>query len=103
MEGHIYRIIQQITTIGRDLDNHLVMRSSFVSRNHAEIRYEEGVYTIVDKKSTSGVYVNGGKIKTVELSSEDLIQLADATLMFVIDPEDLADKSRKDTEPLPNN
>lgn len=102
MDGQAYRLIHQITTIGRHLDNDLVLQSPFISRYHAEIRYEEGVYTIEDKNSTGSVFVNDKKITSAELSSGDIIKLAYNTLIFVIDTDNLADNGERITEPIPD-
>ncbi|MEX2260844.1 MAG: SpoIIE family protein phosphatase [Bryobacteraceae bacterium] len=60
--------------IGRQTDNHLVVRDSRVSRNHARIVFEEGDYFIEDTKSRHGVYVNGVKVERSRLKNSDRIE-----------------------------
>ena len=61
--------------IGRQADNHFVVRDSRTSRNHARIVYEGGQYRIEDSNSRHGVYVNGLKVSNHPLKSEDRIDL----------------------------
>jgi len=48
--------------IGRGQDNHLVLRDSRVSRNHAQIALHNGNCVVQDLESRHGVFVNGEKI-----------------------------------------
>src|ERR1700674_4649590 len=48
--------------IGRQGDNHLVLRDNRASRTHARIVSENGEYFIEDLDSRHGVYVNGDKL-----------------------------------------
>jgi serine phosphatase RsbU (regulator of sigma subunit) len=47
--------------IGRQSDNHLVLRDNRVSRVHARILREQGDYFIEDLNSRHGLYVNGAR------------------------------------------
>jgi pSer/pThr/pTyr-binding forkhead associated (FHA) protein len=46
-------------TIGRGVDNDLVLPDGNVSTRHAKISYRDGKFVMVDNHSTNGVYVNG--------------------------------------------
>src|SRR2546423_6393603 len=59
--------------IGRQADNHLVMRDSRTSRLHAQILIENGEYVIEDAGSRHGVFVNGARIERHTLRSSDRI------------------------------
>ncbi|MBL8228219.1 MAG: SpoIIE family protein phosphatase [Bryobacterales bacterium] len=48
-------------TIGRQADNHLVLRDNRASRNHARIGCDESGYFIEDLNSRHGVMVNGAR------------------------------------------
>jgi pSer/pThr/pTyr-binding forkhead associated (FHA) protein len=74
---------QQVTTLGRQLENDIVFHEEYLSRYHAEIIYQNGTYILYDKESTSGTYVNGQKIDCCVLNSGDLISLANISIMFV--------------------
>jgi phosphoserine phosphatase RsbU/P len=59
--------------IGRQGDNHLVLRDNRASRSHARIVAEGGDYFIEDLKSRHGVYVNGNRVNRHKLSNSDRI------------------------------
>ena len=88
------------TTIGRQLGNDLVFHEEFLSRQHAEIVYEDGKYILYDKQSTSGTYVNGKKIERCILNSGDLICFANINLMFVNNNAQIAVKATGTTKTL---
>lgn len=60
--------------IGRQGDNHLVLRDSRISRVHAQIVLEEGEYAIEDLGSRHGVYVNGLRTARQRLEASDRIE-----------------------------
>ena len=76
-------LMKRVTTLGRQLGNDVVFHEEFLSRFHAEIISENGTYTLEDKNSTSGTFVNGKKIDRCVLNSGDLIGLANIYIMFV--------------------
>jgi len=49
--------------IGRAPDNHLVLRDSRVSRNHAQISQTDGICVLEDLGSRHGVWVNGERVR----------------------------------------
>lgn len=93
-------ISREVTRIGRQLDNDIVFHEEFLSRHHAEIRYEDEKYVLIDKKSTSGTFVNGKRIERCILSSGDLISIANINIMFVNNNARIADKSTGLTQSL---
>lgn len=65
----------KVLSVGRAPDNDIVISDPNVSRHHATIRFEGGRYYIQDMDSRNGVYVNGGRISSSEISPEDAIYL----------------------------
>ena len=100
INAQIFPLKKEITTIGRKLDNDLVLQNIEVSRNHAEIRLEDGKYIIHDLKSTSGTFLNNKKIEKSILYSGDLIVLADVPMMFIDESWTLESDPEKDTGEL---
>lgn len=49
--------------IGRAPDNHLVLRDSRISRNHAQIRNDDGQFVLEDLGSRHGAWVNGERVE----------------------------------------
>jgi len=60
-------------TIGRMLDRDLVLESTYVSRKHAEIIYEDGAFYVIDMESRHGTFVNGIRVQRQRLSVRDVI------------------------------
>ena len=89
-----------VIRIGRQLENDIVLHEEFVSRFHAEIRFEEGKYVLQDNGSTSGTFVNGRQINRCVLNSGDLISIATIQMMFVNNNASLIDKARGTTRSL---
>jgi membrane-bound lytic murein transglycosylase D len=54
--------------IGRDEECELRLSDSRVSRFHAEVRFAQGKWWLIDLKSTNGTYVNGEIIDNIELA-----------------------------------
>ena len=55
--------------IGRSPQNDIVLedQGKGVSRTHAELRFEDGRYVLVDKESNNGVWVSGTRVTSVVL------------------------------------
>lgn len=69
-------------TIGRDVDNDLVLDDRRVSRRHSEIRSRLGRYTLYDLQSTNGTFVNGRRVAEIALSGGDRIQIGGTELVL---------------------
>jgi pSer/pThr/pTyr-binding forkhead associated (FHA) protein len=64
-----------VVTLGRALDNDIVLEDSRVSRYHAELRLEGERCRVRDLRSTNGTLVNGRAIAEVALAPGDLISI----------------------------
>lgn len=91
---------KRLTTLGRHLENDIVFQEAFLSRFHAEIVNEDGVYVLYDKQSTSGTFVNSRRIERCILNSGDLISLANISIMFVDNNRKIAQRSLGTTQTL---
>ncbi len=61
-------------TFGRAKDNDIVINSSLVSAHHGKFVLED-VLTIVDNKSTNGLFINGDSKKECVLSDGDIVKI----------------------------
>jgi pSer/pThr/pTyr-binding forkhead associated (FHA) protein len=86
--------------LGRQLENDLVFHEEFVSRFHAEIRYESDAFILYDNGSTGGTFVNGKKIDRCILNSGDLISIGTIQVMFVNNNPRLIDRAKGTTQSL---
>jgi len=68
--------------IGSSRDAGLQLDDRSVSRQHAEIRLEEGRCLLVDLGSTNGTFLNGSRIREAWLSPGDRFQLGRVELLF---------------------
>jgi len=57
--------------------------SRMVSKNHAEIRYEDGEFFLADIGSTNGTFLNGKNVTTSKLKHDDQIMLGPGGIAFV--------------------
>ena len=71
-------------TIGRKSDNNLVLTDPSVSRDHAVIVQENGVFVIVDRGSRHGTCVNGSRIQRQTLKTNDRIDFGVGRNSFAI-------------------
>jgi len=62
-------------SIGRRPEKDLVMSDPRVSRDHAEITFQDGDYYIVDQGSKHGTWVNGERVVRYKLQRQDCIEI----------------------------
>src|SRR5579863_706502 len=60
-------------SIGRQADNHLVLRDNRASRRHCQIVFENGAYVVEDLNSRHGTWVNGERAARRVLRNSDRI------------------------------
>jgi len=78
--------------IGRQPENHLILRDSRVSRSHARIVVENGVYVLEDIGSRHGTFVNGKRVKRKALENTDRVEFGaqdSYQLLFALDGVEL--------------
>ena len=95
----VYSFEKKVIKIGRLEDNDLIIDDPRVSRNHAELRFHEGHYEIVDLNSTGGTFVNGVKIERQILDKGDVITLSGIHLVFGQDEFPQAESTSKYISP----
>ena len=79
----VFPIKEGTTTIGRNIENSIVINDEQVSNNHAAIFTEDLKIWIEDLKSRNGVYLNGKRITSQSLLHDGyLIRLGNTILRF---------------------
>ncbi|MCD1147027.1 FHA domain-containing protein [Peptoniphilus sp. KCTC 25270] len=79
-----YYVLKKKTLIGRSTKNDIVIKDSFVSKNHLNIREEDGIYYINDLDSANGTYLNGEPLyQEEELHNGDRIGVGFIQFLFV--------------------
>ena len=71
--------------LGRGRDNDLVLHNDSISRHHAEIhRPRDGSFVITDLGAGNGIVVNGQQVQKATLQHEDVIELGEVRIRFLI-------------------
>ncbi|NET60432.1 MAG: FHA domain-containing protein [Symploca sp. SIO2E6] len=81
-----FLLTHDLVTIGRALDNSLVLNDDLsVSRHHAQITREKNCYVLTDLRSSDGTSINGTKLSPhtpQPLAESDLIRIGSFELRF---------------------
>lgn len=79
---HSIPLESTMLTIGRGLNNDIILEDTRVSRNHAQLRYRARRFWIADAGSTNGTYVNNHPVEEQALNDGDVISLGGLELTF---------------------
>ncbi len=60
--GQTFDLLQPELTIGRDINNTIVINDAEVSRKHARVFIQGGFYQLEDTGSTNGTFINGQRL-----------------------------------------
>jgi hypothetical protein len=77
--GMEFVIRKQTVTVGRSLENDLVLQAAEVSRRHARLDLNGGTLLLTDLDSTNGTKVNGRPITSRAIAVGDEISFGNAT------------------------
>ena len=81
--GQEHPLTGDTITIGRAVENDIVITSKRVSREHARVRREGWRVVLEDLGSTNGTFLNDERLLSpVALHDEDRIKIGDVTLTF---------------------
>jgi len=81
--GDRHHLNQDLTRLGRDPNNELVLDDITVSRHHAEIERIAAAYFVRDNGSLNGTYVNTQRIDETQLHHGDELQVGKFCLLFI--------------------
>jgi hypothetical protein len=83
--------LQGFNKLGRLMTNDIVLADHSVSREHCVIERRHDGYHLVDEASANGTVVSGKKVRDVQLSRFELLQVGAYRLLFwqgdIDDPE----------------
>src|SRR5438046_10688617 len=83
LNGTIFAIAEDETSIGRDRENVVRLNHPSVSRRHCLIKRDGEQFTISDLDSYNGTFVNGVPVKEQALAHGDRIEIGDIVLLFL--------------------
>ena len=69
-------------TIGRHPDRDLPLDDTMASSHHAELRCEDGAWSIVDLGSSNGTLLNHAPVLSARLAPGDLVQIGGSSFVF---------------------
>ena len=82
-QGERYAITKDRFVIGRGKQSSdLTLKDPNVSRQHAMIEFQNGVYFMVDMGSTNGVEFNGQRIARKQIAEGDVYRICDHDILF---------------------
>ncbi|MFN8533776.1 MAG: FHA domain-containing protein [Dehalococcoidia bacterium] len=84
-ESSVYPLGVGVTTIGRSLDNSIVVPDPTVSRQHAEIHSTPAGWELLDLGSGNGIYHHGHRIERKLLSDNDAFRIGEAVQIVFLD------------------
>jgi hypothetical protein len=82
LAGREFPVSKTLLSIGRGLDNDLVIDDPRVSRHHAQITFRHSHYLLRDLRSTNGTFVNDQPVEAVVLASGDIVSIGGFELEF---------------------
>jgi predicted component of type VI protein secretion system len=82
--GTKHDLTKEVTLLGRDVSNEIILGDSEISRQHSRLTRTPGGYVIEDLGSTNGTFVNGERLMAPRvLKPGDLVALGEnVTLTF---------------------
>ena len=89
--GEMFPLKGDRTTIGRGLQTDVRINDEGISRTHAVVESEGGVYYLSDAGSTNGTFANGDKVDRHPLVEGDRIQIGASSVLKFTYHDDLDD------------
>ena len=79
-------LLQPVVSVGRALDNDIILEDPRVSRHHAQLRRRYGRYVLYDLGSSGGTQINGYPVEECVLHSGDIISFTGVQIIYGEDP-----------------
>jgi len=79
-------LLQPAISIGRALDNDVIIEDPRVSRHHAQLRRRYGRYVLYDLGSSGGTQINGYPVEECVLHAGDILSFAGVQVIYSEDP-----------------
>lgn len=87
--------VGEAAAVGAAATNQVRVRVRGVSRNHARIWSEEGVYFVEDAGSTNGTFVNGELVRKLRLRHLDVLSLGGSVDLIFLQREERLETRRR--------
>ena len=96
INDQVFPLIELEHSIGRNRANSIRISSDLVSRFHAALIQADNGFLLVDRGSVNGTYVDGKRIKSQLLHSNEEIRIGTAVMSFCMGVPDRAIGARHD-------
>src|SRR5262245_4270337 len=84
--GRLFPLDESLSVIGRQPESTICLESLAVSRTHALVVFQAGVYFVEDTGSSNGTFVNGRRIEgRTPLTESDSLQIGPYVLALRLD------------------
>ena len=83
LQGRVFPLIEQETSIGREPSNQIAMLDAAVSRRHCVIQADAGGFLLKDLESRNLTLVNGSAVTERTLQSGDQIKVGGSVFQFL--------------------
>ena len=83
----VFALDEASISLGRDVNNHVVIPDISVSRSHCKIRREGNEFVLQDAGSRNATFVNGIPVVQHQLKNGDRIRLGDTVMLFLCETE----------------
>jgi pSer/pThr/pTyr-binding forkhead associated (FHA) protein len=81
--GTTFRLSEDITSIGRDAENDIVLNDEAASNFHAKVRIEDNKFMLYDLVTTNGTFVNDKELRnSMELKENDKVRIGETVLVL---------------------
>jgi|GEM_PF-3463606 len=85
-EPVVFELKKLVTTIGRGLDNMVIVNDQYTSRRHISLKYTSGKFELIAMSRDNLTSVNGHPAEHVILRHEDQIEIGATRIKFVVGP-----------------
>lgn len=86
-QGREYLLQSRVTSVGRAINNDIVIADRQTSRHHLQIIQENNGYVVIDTASANGFYVNDLQVSRAPLRHGDVIGIGSVKMAFVLSAE----------------
>jgi transcriptional regulator with GAF, ATPase, and Fis domain len=82
LKGSIFLLEKEEVTLGRLDTNQIVVPDQAVSRQHCNLRREDGGFKVIDLQSRNGCFVNSVPVKDHQLQEGDRLEVGETKFLF---------------------
>lgn len=82
-KGQVFKVGRTGLSVGRGINNDVVLPDSFASLEHARLLFKDGEIWLEDLNSTNGSWVNGERISApIQLVPGDYVKIGSITFQY---------------------